>query len=283
MDVYDSAVTWLIHDWKNRKIHTNRIMSTVRFGLLSPLQLTQINLCPELNKVKSEKDYNQILAFGTVKSMIDDGLAYSILEESYKNQPEELKKWVDKTGVKAPVCRTCLVNRKRGSPLILEKISLLEDASQTKLKPNFNKVPERTSSYTLLDVIPKPGTPTIESPSDSFAGSEHPSNTTCNEVVGRRSISNSNNKVATRSRSRIPKPPSRVTSRNNYDNDKFGDLNNQSPDILVNSNQGSQIVMQELSKPKLLSNSSNTLQLAGDGMELQTLTDTIYDQFNVFK
>jgi len=277
MDVYDSAVTWLIHDWKNRRIHTNKIMSSVRFGLLSPLQLTQINLCPELNKVKSEKDYNQILAFGTVKSMIDDGLAYSILEESYKNQPEELKRWVDKTGVKAPVPRACLINRKRGSALILEKISLLQDASQTKLKPNFNKVPERASSYTLLDVIPKPGTPTIETPS----ASERPSHTNCNETGSRKSLSNGNNKATSRSRSRIPKPPSRGASRSNYDNDKLGD--NQSPDILVNSNQGSQIVMQELSKPKLLSNSSNTLQVAGDGMDLQAITDSIYDQFNVFK
>ncbi|ODN02973.1 Tectonic-1 [Orchesella cincta] len=168
MDVYDSAVSWLLHDWKNRKTHTNRIMSTIRFGLLTPLQLTQINLCPEISKMKTEKDYSQIFTYGTVKEMIDDGLAYSIFEESYKSQPEELKKWVQKTAMKAPAPRTCLVNKKRGTPYIMEKISLLEDASQTKLKASFNKIPERSSSYTIVNDehhLPRPGTPTIDSAS----------------------------------------------------------------------------------------------------------------------
>ncbi|CAL8073824.1 unnamed protein product [Orchesella dallaii] len=91
--------------------------------------------------------------------------SYSIFEESYKSQPEELNKWVQKTAMKAPAPRTCLVNKKRAAPYIMEKISLLEDASQTKLRASFNKIPERSSSYTIVpdeNHQPNQGTPTID-------------------------------------------------------------------------------------------------------------------------
>lgn len=156
MDVYESAVNWLLHDWKNRKLHTNKMMSAVRFGLLSPLQLTQINLCPELDKVKNEKDYNQILTYGTVKSMLDDALAYSILGESYKSQPEELRRWMEKTGIKGPAPRAYLLKKiNRHQSFIIEKIGLLEDASKSKLLNNKSskELPDRHNSisYTVVN------------------------------------------------------------------------------------------------------------------------------------
>ncbi len=76
LDVFDTAVQWVLHNWETRKVVTNEVISTVRFGLLTPLQLTQIAHSPELAKgLKVPHEYHELLAFGSVKNMIDDGLA----------------------------------------------------------------------------------------------------------------------------------------------------------------------------------------------------------------
>lgn len=75
-DVFETAVQWMLYDWDTRKVHTNEVMNTVRLGLLTPLQLTQISHSPELTKGASyPREYTELLAYGSVKSMIDDGLA----------------------------------------------------------------------------------------------------------------------------------------------------------------------------------------------------------------
>jgi len=50
-------------------------MSAVRFGLLSPLELTQIAHSPEMSKNEELRDYGEVLSYGNVKALIDDGLA----------------------------------------------------------------------------------------------------------------------------------------------------------------------------------------------------------------
>jgi len=103
LDVFETVVQWLLFDWENRKVFTNEVMYSVRFGLLTPLQLTQISQSPKLAKsTLCPHEYSELLAYGSVKPMIDDGLAFSIVNESYKSNPEELRKWVDSTGIKAP-------------------------------------------------------------------------------------------------------------------------------------------------------------------------------------
>ena len=61
-------------------------MSCVRFGLLSPLQLTQIRHCADASNMA---DYSRIFSFPEIKDALSDGLTYSIFKESYKNRPED--------------------------------------------------------------------------------------------------------------------------------------------------------------------------------------------------
>lgn len=76
LDVFDTAIQWLLHSWENRKVFTNEVIHSVRFGLLTPLQLTQIAHSPELAKGATfPHEYPELLQYGSVKSMIDDGLA----------------------------------------------------------------------------------------------------------------------------------------------------------------------------------------------------------------
>jgi hypothetical protein len=83
LDVFNTAVQWLLHSWDNRKIFTNEVINTVRFGLLTALQLTQI--AHSTGENGATKEYPELLAYGSVKAMIDDGLAYTNYIYSVKN------------------------------------------------------------------------------------------------------------------------------------------------------------------------------------------------------
>lgn len=70
LDVYDAAARWLLYNWELRKPYTVDMMSTVRFGLLTPLQLTQIRHSAEMTALP---DYPQIFTFPEVRKMVEDG------------------------------------------------------------------------------------------------------------------------------------------------------------------------------------------------------------------
>jgi len=70
LDVYDAAARWVLYDWDRRKDYTVDMMKTVRFGLLTPLQLTQIRHSDEAANLPN---YQEIFAFPEVKKQVDDG------------------------------------------------------------------------------------------------------------------------------------------------------------------------------------------------------------------
>jgi hypothetical protein len=99
MDIFDAAVRWLLYDWMNRKRYTVKVMSTIRFGLLSPLQLTQMRY---LTEDKDAPAFKRIFSFDTVKKMLEDGMTFSILKQSYGDDSRALEKWIEKTGASPP-------------------------------------------------------------------------------------------------------------------------------------------------------------------------------------
>lgn len=71
VDVFYSAVRWLLHNWEERQIHLKDLMSCVRFGLIVPWQIVEFRL----NK-KSES-LQEILKNADLQEMLDSGLSYS--------------------------------------------------------------------------------------------------------------------------------------------------------------------------------------------------------------
>ncbi|CAG7816632.1 unnamed protein product [Allacma fusca] len=99
LQIYDTALRWLLYDWNVRSEFAIVVMHCVRFGLLSPLQLTQIQHCAE---AANTPDYCKIYCIPEIKKMLQDGLTFSILRENYKTRPGEFNKWVDWSKVSAP-------------------------------------------------------------------------------------------------------------------------------------------------------------------------------------
>lgn len=102
MDIFDAAIRWLLYDWQNRKRHTIKVMSTIRFGLLTPLQLTQMRYLAEDDEAP---DFKKIFGFECVKKLLEEGLTYAILKQSYGKKAGELNKWIRNTGVVPPKAR----------------------------------------------------------------------------------------------------------------------------------------------------------------------------------
>jgi hypothetical protein len=72
LDVYDAAARWLLFDWERRRAFTVPVMSCVRFGLLTPLQLTQIR--GNSGEGAEIPEYVNIFSSGPVKKLLEDGL-----------------------------------------------------------------------------------------------------------------------------------------------------------------------------------------------------------------
>ncbi|CAG7828799.1 unnamed protein product, partial [Allacma fusca] len=81
LQIYDTALRWLLYDWNVRSEFAVVVMRCVRFGLLSPQQLTQIEHCAE---AANTPDYCKIYCIPEIKKMLQDGLTFSILRENYK-------------------------------------------------------------------------------------------------------------------------------------------------------------------------------------------------------
>jgi len=104
LEVLDAGIRWLLYEWRGRHEHKVRVMSTVRFGLLSPLQLTQIRHSTQT------ADYEAIFRDESVDRMFQQGLAYSILRDSYKDKAADRDIWVHKAGLLVPKNRNSLAS-----------------------------------------------------------------------------------------------------------------------------------------------------------------------------
>jgi hypothetical protein len=69
MEVFMSAVRWLTHDWQHRKLYTDDVMVCIRFGLLAPWELIDIQRNP------TNPEFILVTSFTEVKKLVEDGLA----------------------------------------------------------------------------------------------------------------------------------------------------------------------------------------------------------------
>ncbi|KAK9503683.1 hypothetical protein O3M35_010192 [Rhynocoris fuscipes] len=96
LEVFYSAIRWLLHDWPTRSYHANRVMNQIRFALLKPSQLIDLKRCPDSPMIKFITNGKDIL------KLIDDGIALSVKMESYGGSPDMLKEECEKLGLRIP-------------------------------------------------------------------------------------------------------------------------------------------------------------------------------------
>nr|CAD7458901.1 unnamed protein product [Timema tahoe] len=81
MEVFMSGVRWLMHDWERRKKHAPELMRCVRFGLIEPWQLVDINRNP------SNPEFLRVTSIPEVRAQIEDGLSYSVIRQQRSEDP----------------------------------------------------------------------------------------------------------------------------------------------------------------------------------------------------
>ena len=69
MDVFMSAVGWLMYDWQHHKVYVNNVIVCIQFGHLAPWQLHDVQCDP------TNPEFIQVTSFTEVKELIEDGLA----------------------------------------------------------------------------------------------------------------------------------------------------------------------------------------------------------------
>nr|CAD7573772.1 unnamed protein product [Timema californicum] len=81
MEVFMCGVRWLMHDWERRKKHALELMRCVRFGLITPWQLVDINRNP------SNPEFLRVTSIPEVRALIEDGLSYSVMRQQRSEDP----------------------------------------------------------------------------------------------------------------------------------------------------------------------------------------------------
>ncbi|XP_054288226.1 uncharacterized protein LOC129003912 [Macrosteles quadrilineatus] len=99
MEVFMSAVRWLMYDWENRKESLVEVMKWVRFGLIPPWQLVDIRRNPD------NQEFLLITRNQEVSRMIEDGLAYAIIKYWYGHDNNEYSHWCENLGLTEPAER----------------------------------------------------------------------------------------------------------------------------------------------------------------------------------
>ncbi|KAJ4440170.1 hypothetical protein ANN_08308 [Periplaneta americana] len=79
MEVFMSAVRWLMHDWKRRQKHLIEVMTCIRFGLCAPWQLIDIQRNPE------NPEFVELMSNADVQKLVEEGVALELREESKDN------------------------------------------------------------------------------------------------------------------------------------------------------------------------------------------------------
>ncbi|PSN38305.1 hypothetical protein C0J52_19160 [Blattella germanica] len=102
MEVFMSAVRWLMYNWEHRKKSLLEVMSCIRFGLVAPWQLVDIRRNPE------NPEFIEISSTSHVQQLIEDGLAFAIIKYWYGNQTQDYYHWIDLLGLTEPTPRNWL-------------------------------------------------------------------------------------------------------------------------------------------------------------------------------
>ncbi|KXJ74308.1 hypothetical protein RP20_CCG013939 [Aedes albopictus] len=105
-DVFYAACVWLREDWDNRQDSVSDVMHLVRFALIRPSLLAQ------LNSFDADERIHDILRNETTKYLVAQALNYAFSSNSFSELPEhhrrtkrlEMQKPVDRTWLKDPYC-----------------------------------------------------------------------------------------------------------------------------------------------------------------------------------
>ena len=91
--VFEAACSWLLYDYHVRKNNVEEVMSKIRFGLMSPLELVEIR---NLSK------YEKIFQHPVVNSNAQIGLNYAVSKEALKGQPEKFEDFLKEHVIQKP-------------------------------------------------------------------------------------------------------------------------------------------------------------------------------------
>ncbi|XP_046398145.1 uncharacterized protein LOC124164951 [Ischnura elegans] len=97
MQVFMSAIRWLMYDWAGRSSYVVEVMSCVRFGWILPWQLVDIRRNP------ANPEFLQVANHPEVNQMVEDGVAFAIVWYWYgKSNEQECLTWVRALDLKVP-------------------------------------------------------------------------------------------------------------------------------------------------------------------------------------
>lgn len=99
IEILMSAVRWLKYAWETRTDHIVKIMSCIRFGLISPWQLVDIKRNPE------NPELVKIMQQPEITKMVDDGLSYVIIKYWYGHDTTDFSHWIELLGLSEPLQR----------------------------------------------------------------------------------------------------------------------------------------------------------------------------------
>ncbi|XP_067005095.2 actin-binding protein IPP-like [Anabrus simplex] len=99
IEIFMSAVRWLMRDWVRRKNHVLTVMRCIRFGHIAPWQLVDIRRNPE------NPQFTEITSTNEVTRLVEDGLAYAIVRHWYGSGTPEYYHWIGVLGLEEPVPR----------------------------------------------------------------------------------------------------------------------------------------------------------------------------------
>ncbi|XP_069703946.1 uncharacterized protein [Periplaneta americana] len=107
IEVFMSAVRWLMHDWKRRQKHLIEVMTCIRFGLCAPWQLIDIQRNPE------NPEFVELMSNADVQKLVEEGVAFSIIK--YWCDDENYHHFINLHGLTEPAPRNWIGENKNYS------------------------------------------------------------------------------------------------------------------------------------------------------------------------
>ncbi|CAB0009089.1 unnamed protein product, partial [Nesidiocoris tenuis] len=109
LEIFMSAIKWLMAKWKSRSKLIGSVMRCVRFGLMTPAQLVDIRKNP------MSSEFLRVTSNKTVQLLIEDGLSYSV-EKNLSGKQDQHAERCELLRLKVPEPRNWAANsREYGS------------------------------------------------------------------------------------------------------------------------------------------------------------------------
>ncbi|XP_018896726.2 uncharacterized protein [Bemisia tabaci] len=130
MEVFMSAVRWLMHDWTKRAAYLVKVMGCVRFGLIAPWQLVDIR------RNSDSPEFIEVTKNPVVQQFVEDGLAFAIIKYWYVHESRDYYHWIDSLRLTEPSQRNWIGSDKSFSSYreFLNDLDLYRRPSSTQKK-----------------------------------------------------------------------------------------------------------------------------------------------------